>query len=158
MKSIVLWRLLAGTVLLNILGLAAVAAPDFSGTWVLNASKSQNLGMMSTMQITLKIEQSQNSLKVLETSKFNGQEQTRELHYDLSGKPTANNGPMGDPNETITRWAGSTMETTWTQDGAVAGTKVVRTETRWLSDGGKTMSDQYMRATNAPMILVFDKQ
>jgi hypothetical protein len=158
MKSTVLLRSLVIGALLGLTSVRTLAMPDFSGTWVMNASKSQNLGMMSAMQITLKIEQSQNSLKVLETSKFNGQEQTRELHYDLSGKPAANHGPMGDPNETITKWAGNSLETTWTQEGAVAGTKVVRTETRWLSDGGKSMSDQYARGTNPPMIIVFEKQ
>jgi hypothetical protein len=158
MKNTLLLRSLVIVAVLGVSGLNVSAATDFSGTWVMNASKSQNLGMMSTMQITLKIEQSQNSLKVLETSKFNGQEQTRELRYDLSGKAAANSGPMGDPNETITKWAGNTLETTWTQEGAVAGTKVVRTETRWLSDGGKSMSDQYVRGANPPMIIVFEKQ
>ena len=134
------------------------AATDFSGTWSLNVSKSKNIGMMSTMQITLKIKQTESELVVSEVAKFNGQEQSRELHYDLSGKAAANQGPMGDPNETITKWTGNTLETTWTQEGAVAGTKVVRTETRWLSDGGKSMSDQYVRGSNPPMVIVFEQQ
>jgi hypothetical protein len=113
---------------------------------------------MSSMQITLKIKQTANEVIVSEVSKYNGQEQTRELHYDLSGKATANSGPMGDPNETVTKWTGRTLETTWTQEGAVAGTKVVRTETRSLSEDGRTMSDEYARGGNAPMVLVFDKQ
>jgi hypothetical protein len=158
MKSKMLLLGLVVAALLSLSGITAVAAPVFSGTWVMNAAKGKNLGMMATMQITLKIEQKQNSLKVLETSKFNGQEQTRELNYDLTGKAAANNGPMGDPNETVTKWAGSTLETTWTQEGAMAGTKVTRTETRSLSDDGKTMTDQYVRGSNAPMVLVFEKQ
>jgi ABC-type enterochelin transport system substrate-binding protein len=40
----------------------------------------------------------------------------------------------------------------------VAGTKVVRTETRSLSGDGKTMNDEYVRGDNPPMLLVFDKQ
>jgi hypothetical protein len=139
-------------------GLPAFAATDFSGTWSLNVSKSKNIGMMSTMQITLKISQTANELIVSELAKFNGQEQTRELHYDLRGKPKANTGPMGDPNDTVTKWTGNTLETTWTQDGAVAGTKVVRTETRSVSGDGKTMSDEFVRGSNPPMLLVFDKQ
>ena len=135
-----------------------LAAPDFSGTWTLNVSKSKNIGMMSSMQITLKIKQTANELAVSELAKFNGQDQTRELHYDLSGKPAANSGPMGDPNDTVTKWNGSSLETTWTQDGAVAGTKVVRTETRSLSNDGKTMNDEFVRGANPPMVLVFDKQ
>lgn len=158
MKSKMLLLGLVVAALLSLSGITAVAAPDFSGTWVMKAAKGKNLGMMATMQITLKIEQKQNSLKVLETSKFNGQEQTRELNYDLTGKAAANKGPMGDPNETVTKWAGSTLETTWTQEGAMAGTKVTRTETRSLSDDGKTMTDQYVRGSNAPMVLVFEKQ
>ena len=136
----------------------APAATDFSGTWSLNVSKSKNLGMMSRMQITLKIKQPGNEVVVSEIAKFNGQEQTRELHYDLSGKTVANSGPMGDPNDTVTKWAGSALQTTWTQDGAVAGTRVVRTETRSLSGDGKTMNDEYVRGDNPPMLLVFDKQ
>jgi ABC-type enterochelin transport system substrate-binding protein len=58
----------------------------------------------------------------------------------------------------VTKWAGSTLETIWTQEGAVAGTKVVRTETRSLSGDGKTMSDEYVRGSNPAMVLVFDKQ
>jgi hypothetical protein len=132
------------------------AATDFYGTWALNVSKSKNIGMMSSAQITLKIKQTANEIIVSQFSKFNGEERTREVHYDLSGKTTANPGPMGDPSETITKWRGNTLETTWTQDGAVAGTKIVRTETGSLSDDGKTMSNQFVRGTNPPMVLVFD--
>jgi hypothetical protein len=139
-------------------GTPAFAATDFSGSWLMNVSKSKNIGMMSSMQITLTIKQTANELVVSEFSKFNGQERMRELHYDLSGKTAANTGPMGDPNETVTKWAGSALETTWTGEGAVAGTKVVRTETRSLSSDGKTMSDEYLRGSNPAMVLVFDKQ
>jgi hypothetical protein len=104
------------------------AATDFSGTWSLNVSKSKNIGMMSSMQITLTIKQTANELVISEISKFNGQEQKRELHYDLGGKPSPNNGPMGDPNDTLTKSVGQTLETTWTQEGPVAGTKTVRTK------------------------------
>src|SRR5450631_3681123 len=153
MKSIA--SLIAVLGLSSLLALSALAAPDFTGTWVMNVIKSKNLGMMSSMQITLKIEQTQNSLNVIETAKFNGQDQVRELHYNLTGKSAANSGPMGDPNQTLSKWVGNTLETTWTQDGAVAGTKSVSQETRWLSDSGKTMSDQYARGSKEPMVIVF---
>jgi hypothetical protein len=139
-------------------GRLAPAATDFSGTWSLNVSKSKNIGMMSSMQITVKIKQTADEVVVSEVAKYNGQEQTRELHYDLSGRASANTGPMGDPNETVTKWTGNTLETTWTQDGAVAGTKIVRTETRSLSADGKTMSDEYVRGSNPSMVLVFERQ
>jgi hypothetical protein len=137
---------------------SAFGGTDFSGVWSLNVAKSKNIGMMSTMQITLKIKQTADELVVSEVAKFNGQEQSRELHYDLNGKTSANSGPMGDLNETVTRWAGNALTTSWTQDGGVAGSKVVRTETRSLSADGKTMSDEFVRGSTPPMILVFDKQ
>jgi hypothetical protein len=47
---------------------------------------------------------------------------------------------------------------TWTSQGAVAGTKVVRTETRSLSADGKTMTLQTVRGNNPPVIMVFDRK
>ncbi len=158
MKTFFLSVFLVLTAAVLFLTTSTSAATDFSGTWSLNVSKSKNIGMMSTMQITLKIKQTESELVVSEVAKFNGQEQSRELHYDLSGKESPNTGPMGDPNQTVTKWTGSTLETAWTQDGAVAGTKVVRTETRSVSADGKTMSDEFVRGPNPPMVLVFDKQ
>jgi hypothetical protein len=158
MRKHTLLRLLALIALSGFYALSAHAATDFTGTWVMNVSKSKNLGMMSSMQITLKIEQTQDSLKVIETAKYNGRDQVRELHYDLTGKSTSNSGPMGDPNQTVTKWVGTTLETSWTQEGAVAGTKSVSQETRWLSDSGMTMSDQHARGSKEPMVIVFDKQ
>ena len=158
MKKHPLLRLLAIIALFGFNALSAHAATDFTGTWVMSVSKSKNPGMMSSMQITLKIEQTQDTLKVIETAKFNGRDQVRELHYDLTGKSATNSGPMGDPNETVTKWVGTTLETSWTQEGAVAGTKSVSQETRRLSDSGKTMSDQIARGSKEPMVIVFDKQ
>jgi hypothetical protein len=158
MNTTLLFRLMTVLAVSSLIAVSALAAPDFTGTWVMNVLKSKNLGMMSSMQITLKIEQTQNSLQVIETTKYNGQDQVRELHYDLTGKSAANSGPMGDPNQTVTKWVGATLETTWLQDGAVAGTKSVSQETRWLSDSGKIMSDQYARGSKDPMVIVFDRQ
>jgi hypothetical protein len=158
MKISFLFTALVASVAVLFAATLASAATDFSGTWSFNASKSKNIGMMSSAQVTLKIKQTATEIIVSQLSKFNGQESTREVHYDLSGKTAANPGPMGDPSETVTKWTGRTLETTWTQDGAVAGTKVTRTETRSLSDDGKTMSDQFVRGANPPMVLVFDKQ
>src|SRR5438552_929356 len=136
----------------------APTPPNFSGTWVLNTSKSQNLGMMAALEDTLTIAQRPTALVITDRSSFQGQQNTRELHYDLTGKPTTNDGPMGDKNETVAKWVASTVVTTWTADGAVAGTKVVRTETRSLSPDGKTMTVESVRGSNAPLIMVFDKK
>jgi ABC-type enterochelin transport system substrate-binding protein len=137
---------------------AAQSPPVFSGTWVLNTAKSQNLGMMAALEDAVTISQTPTRLVITDTSSFQGQKNTRELQYDLTGKPTTNSGPMGDRNETVAAWRAGTLVATWTSDGAVAGTKVVRTETRSLSADGKTMTVQTVRGGNPPLIMVFDRK
>jgi hypothetical protein len=136
----------------------AESPTNFAGTWVLNAGRSQNLGMMSTLQTTLTIAQTATEIVIKDQSSFQGQQSTRELHYDLTGKPTTNEGPMGDRNDTVVKWLGAKLVATWTAEGAVAGTKVVRTETRSLSPDGKTMTVESVRGSNAPLVMVFDKK
>jgi hypothetical protein len=136
----------------------AQTATHFAGTWVLNTSKSKNLGMMYTLESTLTISQTPTELVNKDVSSFQGQQSTRTLRYDLTGKPTTNEGPMGDRNETVAKWVDGTLVSTWTAEGAVAGTKVVRTETRSLSADGKTMTVESVRGSNAPLVMVFDKK
>jgi hypothetical protein len=131
---------------------------NFSGTWALNVDKSRNLGMMASMQDTVSIEQTAAALTVHDRAVFQGRESTRETRIDLSGKPSTNAGPMGEPNETVAQWRGSTLVVTWTADGAVAGSKVVRTETRALSADGKTMTVESTRGATAPIVMVYDKR
>ena len=136
----------------------AQASPDFKGTWVLNTSRSKNIGMMSTLQDTVTIAQTAAEVTIKDQSSFQGQERTRELHYDLTGKPETNEGPMGDRSETVSKWVGDKLVTTWTSEGAVAGTKVIRTETRSLADGGKTMIVESVRGSNPPLSMVFERK
>ena len=53
---------------------------------------------------------------------------------------------------------GSKLVTTWTSDSAVAGKKVVRTETRSISPDGKVMTVESVRGSNPPIVMVFEKQ
>jgi hypothetical protein len=131
---------------------------NFSGTWALNPSRSTNLGVMAAMEDIVTIGQTPTRLTLTDRARVQGQESTRELHYDLTGQPVTNPGPMGDQNETVAKWAANKLVVTWTSEGAVAGTKVVRTETRSLSADGKTMTVESVRATNAPIVMVFDKR
>jgi YD repeat-containing protein len=139
---------------------AAVAAnpPDFSGTWVFNAGKSKNIGMMASAEYTSTITQTAKVLSVTDTTVFNGQKQTHETRYDLSGATVSNDSPMGEKSETSSHWAGNKLVTTWESEGAVAGTRVVRTETRYLSDDGKTLFLESARAGKEPMVIVFDRK
>ena len=139
-------------------GVTAQSTPNFSGTWAMNPSKGQNLGMMTSMQLSEIVTQTPTDLRMKEMSSFQGQDRTRELRYDLTGVPTINEGPMGDKSETLAKWSGDKLITTWTSEGAVAGTKVVRTETRSLSADGKTMTVESVRGMNPPVVMVFDKR
>jgi hypothetical protein len=136
----------------------AQASTSFSGNWTLNVSKSQNLGMMASMQDTLSIEQTATLLTIRDRAVFQGQESTRMTRIELSGKPAVNAGPMGEPNETVAKWTGGKLVVTWTAEGAVAGTKVVRKETRSLSADGKTMTVESVHENTAPLVMVYDKQ
>lgn len=137
---------------------AAQAAPNFSGTWVLNASKGKNLGMVAAIQETVAITQTTDKLTLDISSTFQGNTTKRQVNYDLAGKPVQNEGAMGDKAETVAKWDGDKLVVTWTAEGAVAGTKAVKSETRSLSADGKTMTVTSQRGTNAPMELVYEKK
>jgi hypothetical protein len=136
----------------------AANAPDFSGTWIFNAGKSKNVGMMASAEYTSTITQTAKALTVSDTTVFSGQKQTHETRYDLTGATVPNDSPMGDKSQTSSHWAGNRLLTSWESDGAVAGTKVVRTETRYLSGDGKTLFLESARAGKEPMVIVFDRK
>jgi hypothetical protein len=139
---------------------SALAAnpPDFSGTWIFNAGKSKNIGMMASAEYTSTITQTAKVLTVSDATVFGGQKQTHETRYDLTGATVPNDSPMGDKSQTSSHWAGNKLVTSWESDGAVAGTKVVRTETRYLSEDGKTLFLESARAGKEPMVIIFDRK
>ena len=137
---------------------AAQAAPDFSGTWVLNTSKGENLGMVAAVQETLTVTQTAEQLSVQHVVVFQGKESTRAVNYDLNGEPMTNYAAMGDKSETVSEWDGDTLLTTWTSEGAIAGTTVVRRETRSLSGDGDTMTVATARGDNPAMVLVYERK
>lgn len=137
---------------------AAATLPDFSGTWNFNPGKSKNIGMMASAQYTSTITQTLKVLTVSDTTVFSGQKQTHETRYDLTGANVPNDSPMGEKSQTSSKWMGNKLVTSWESEGAVAGTKVVRTETRYLSDDGKTLFLESARAGKEPMVIVFDRE
>jgi hypothetical protein len=148
--------------LLAALGLCAAAlaasTPDFSGTWVLNNQKGKNLGMVAAVQETVVIVQTPAKLTASFSSTFNQQTTQRTVTYDLTGKPVPNEGAMGEKAETVAKWDGDRLVVTWTAEGAIAGTKSVRTETRSLAEGGRTMIVVSGRPNREPMELVYEKK
>jgi len=142
---------------LGVAALATAAEPDFSGKWLLDTSRGENLGMMSALTQTVEITQSPEALVLREASDFQGQKSSRELRYDLAGAAVRNPGAMGGDAETIARWADGRLVVTWTSEGAVAGTRVVRTETRSLSADGRTMTVETVRSGGKPVVMVYGK-
>ena len=138
--------------------LPLLAQADFSGKWELNVSKSKNIGMMSQMKLTSTITQTAEELVVGNATTFNGKESESEIRLDLTGKPVPNKNPMEAPAETITRWQGKTLVTTWTSPGSIAGTKSVRTEKRSLSPDNQVLTVESSRGASPPIVMVYDKR
>jgi len=152
------WLLMLTLILPPVVVTPAAAPTDFSGVWEFNPAKSKNLGMMSNLRLTSTIKQTDTMLIISEASVFNGQEQKNEVRYDLTGKAVSNERPMSGRNETVSKWAGDKLVTTWTGEGAIAGTKVVRTETISLSADGKTLTVESVRGSNPPLVMVYDRK
>jgi len=144
------------------LGLAvftfAQDAADFAGTWELNTKKGENLGMVAALKEMLVVTQTAEQLTLDFSDTFQGNTTTRQVNYDLSGKPAINYAAMGERSETVSQWVDDTLVTTWTSEGAVAGTKVMRTETRSLSEDGEIMTVATARGDRPAMVLVYEKQ
>lgn len=138
--------------------LLAQKAPELSGTWVLNTAKSQNIGMMAALKDTIIVTQTARDIVIHHVTSFQGQAGSRDVRYTFDGTTGTNDGPMGDRNDTVSKWVGQRLVTTWTKDGAVAGTKAVMTETLSVSPDGKTLTFESVRGANAPVVMVFDKQ
>ena len=136
----------------------AANTPDFSGKWVFNGAKSKNIGMMAGAEYTSTIKQSDKLLTVQDDTVFNGQKQSHETCYDLGGATVPNDSPMGEKAQTTSKWEGNKLVTSWETEGAIAGTKVARTETRYLSEDGKTLFLESARAGKEPMVIVFDRK
>ena len=136
----------------------AAAHPNFSGTWEFNPKKGENVGMMAGMKITESIQQRDATLEIKDHANFFGKESDSKALYDLTGKSTANESPMAGPSETVSRWEGEKLVTTWTSAGSATGGKVVRTETRSLSSDGKVMTVELVRAGRDPVVMVYDRE
>jgi hypothetical protein len=136
----------------------AEAAPNFIGTWALNPAKGANLGMMAAVQETITVAQTADKLTIDYAATFQGETTKRTVNYDLTGKPAMNPGAMGGEGETVAKWDGDKLVATWTTEGAIAGTKVTRTETWSLAADGQSLSVEAARSNRPNMIMVYEKK
>jgi hypothetical protein len=140
------------------LALPLFAQQNFAGKWEFNTSASKNIGMMAQMKMIATIQQTSDELIVNTVTTFNGQDSASEVRLNLKAKPVPNKNPMEATAETVTKWEGKRLVTTWTSPGSVAGTQSVRTETRWLSDDGKTLTVESARGKAPAVVMVYDRK
>jgi hypothetical protein len=151
-------QFLVSTIYFVSLAVLASEQADFSGTWELSPEKSKNIGMMAQMKMSVTVQQSESALDIAVHSNYQGKDQDSKTHLDLTGNPATNESPMGGPNQTVSKWDGNKLVTTWTGQSAVSGKNVVRTETRSLSPDGKVMTVESVRGSNPSLVMVFEKK
>jgi hypothetical protein len=148
--------LLIGSLLTLGLVAVVVAAPDFSGTWVIDKAKSDapqgGGGKPSQVQdVTMIIKQSGNDLAIT-TQRQEGSQDTK---YTLDGKENKNRGPKGRDSASKATLQGNDLviETTMDIDSGPATTKAVYS----LSDGSKVLTVTSTRGERTSK-QVFNKQ
>ena len=145
-------------VVISLTGAAvAQSTTDFTGTYAMNPKEGKNLGMAAVIKQTVVASQTEDTIVFDITNVFQGKTTTRQITYALSGEPVDNLAAMGDPSKTVSTWTDGKLVTTWTSEGPVAGTQVVRTETRSLSDDGQKMIVETVRDEKPPVIMVYDR-
>jgi hypothetical protein len=115
----------------------AVAAPNFTGAWRLNISKSVYGKFPAPSSMVRTILQDGNSLSMTTLQKGQQGEVTTNLKYTLDGKPSTNTTGTGE-SKSIARWdaAHLTIETS----REVQGADLKSTETWDLTADGKILT------------------
>jgi hypothetical protein len=153
------FRLFSLAILTLVLGLLpAQAKSDFSGTWKIDAAKSDFGPMPPPDSIVEKIVHEDPSLKVNFVQTGGTGDMTYDLVYTTDGKECVNH-PGGNEFKSTLKWEGDDLiaDTTGSFDGTDFTAK-----DRWtLSDGGKSLTVQRrvsVGGTDFDMKLVFAKQ
>jgi hypothetical protein len=141
------------------LGLAqAQAKSDFSGTWKINAGKSEFGPMPPPDSMTQKIVHEDPSLKVNIVQTGGGGDMTYDMAYTTDGKECVNH--LGDNEfKSTLKWDGDDLFTD--TKGSFDGNAFTAKDRWTLSDGGKTMTMQRHISTDGgdfEIKLVFEKQ
>jgi len=148
--------------ILSLLALAtvpALAKPDFSGNWKLNASKSTLGQMPAPDSMTYKVKQEDN--KLTSDSKQSSQMGDFDQHavYTLDGKESSNEGFGGGAMKSTAKWDGDTLVV---ESKGTFGDNEMTISAKWsLSADGKTLTiDQTIKSPMGDMQMkqVFDKQ
>jgi hypothetical protein len=152
-------RLFSWALLALALGLVqAQAKSDFSGTWKINAGKSEFGPMPPPDSMTQKIVHEDPSLKVNIVQTGGGGDMTYDMAYTTDGKECVNH--LGDNEfKSTLKWDGDDLVTD--TKGSFDGNAFTAKDRWTLSDGGKTMTMQRHISTDGgdfDIKLVFEKQ
>lgn len=131
-------------ILISVLILAAFATiataadkPNFSGSWVLDADKSNFGPMPPPANMTRKIDHQDPSMTVDQTGGPQG-DQSMTIKYSTDGKETVNS-MMGNDVKTTAAWEGNALMINMKAD--LGGNEVKITDKWTLSDDGTVLTD-----------------
>lgn len=119
--------------LASLLTLPLVAAPNFSGSWVLNTAKSEYGQFPAPEVMTRKIQHNDPALSMSTYQKGAQGELTTDLTYTTDGKPAVNG-----PNQGTAHWQSDKLIIETSRD--YQGTKLTQREEWSLSVDGKTLN------------------
>jgi hypothetical protein len=154
------WTVLcAAAALTLVIPAAAWAKPNFSGSWKLNAGKSDFGQMTGPAKMERKVTHEDPSLKYsIVQSSPQGTDVTTDLAYTTDGKPSTNQTPMGELTGTAS-FDGDVLNIVNKRE--FQGLEITQTERWTLSDEGKTLtidSRVSMPRGHVEMKIVMDKQ
>ncbi len=142
-----------------VVALSAADKPNLSGSWKLNASKS-DFGPMpgAPDKFERKIDHADPKIKIATSQSMNGQDRNSESEYTIDGKENIVKSGMGEAKVTA-KWEGATLVVNAKRE--VQGNEMVTVEKMSLSADGKTLTDEV--SGTSPMgefklKFVFDKQ
>ena len=136
----------------------AQAKTDFSGTWKINAGKTDFGPMPPPDSMVLKIAHEDPSLKVNMVQTGGTGDATYDLVFTTDGKECVNH-PGGEEAKSTFQWEGGDLVSD--TKGSSGGNDFTAKDRWTLSDGGKTMTLQRHISTGGgdfDIKLVFDKQ
>jgi hypothetical protein len=149
---------LAAAVMLIASAQAATAAPNLSGEWKLNLSKSNYGSFPAPLGATRKIVHSDPKLSMTTMQRGTKGEVTSQLNYTTDGKESVNPSPNGE-SKGAAQWIGDKLMIESSRE--VQGTVLKQKEIWTMSGDGKTLTiDAHVSLPNGEFDVkqVFEKQ
>lgn len=122
-----------------VLAASAFGAPNLSGDWKLNLTKSQYGAIPAPLEVTRKVKLDGVNLSMSTVQKTAQRDSTSELKYTTDGKECVNKVTNGEAKGTA-RWEGQTLVI---ESSQMNGPQELKSREAWtLSADGKTLTIQ----------------